>query len=222
MYIEKLGERDASKKTIYLDVDDVVMKTSEQLIQMIMNTYPEVGKISRGQVVQYNYRNFHPSIDVALMVETNEFLDKVEMNEDVIHVIEVLFSRFNWAFVTKGTERNIVYKYAIMSTNPFLLKHWDEFSFFGMDNSESKSQIDMSDGVLVDDVYENMVETNAQVKVLFRHPDTYGESDYNGCRVIDGSLDNLYVCETPDQIQQILEFVGEVGLTDEELFGYEG
>lgn len=219
MYIEKEGCYDQNKKIVYVDIDDVLFKSSERVIEILKETYPdELKDIERKDFLRWGYENLKPNLNIELIFESNAFLDKIEFDEKVLAVIEEEFNNFNWVFVTKGTERNLIYKYAMIFTVPVFLKNMDKIGFYGMFNSESKGQIDMSNGIQIDDFYWNLVETNADVKILYRHPDTNGDTDYNGVKVVDGRLDNLYICEFGEEFKQILDFVCLYGLSDEDLF----
>ena len=79
-------------------------------------------------------------------------------------------------------------------------KQWD---YICVGDDENKNIVDMSNGILVDDKLENLVVTNARIKILLKNGI---DTDYNTLRGKNTVVDNLYIANDLEEVKQLLEF----------------
>ena len=72
--------------------------------------------------------------------------------------------------MTKGGYKNLKMKQDFLYCNGL-----EDIEFVGLDLNESKSIIDMSNGLFIDDATSNLNDVNAKVKVQFRRYDNDAE-----------------------------------------------
>ena len=67
----------------------------------------------------------------------------------------------------------------------------------------------MENGIQIDDNYDNLIKTNARIKILLKNNLT---TDYNTDYGKYGNIDNLYIVDTLEEVGQILKFNLEFNL----------
>lgn len=147
-------------KKLYLDVDGVLLHSCQAVCEMINE---DMGTHYTGnQVISWNFKEICPDF-------TNEDIEKIFADER-------FFKYVNWikgakefikrheqdiTIITKGTWENICKKM------DFFAKNKINVEFIGIPLSRSKSEIDMSDGIFIDDCTTNLNESNAKYKIQF-------------------------------------------------------
>lgn len=136
---------------------------------------------------------------------SDQFWNVVLMRREFLNMVKsgFLTKHYENVFVTKGTERNLYKKREFLEEA--LGEYWEEFEYIALDMDDKKSSVDMTDGIQIDDVYENLEHTNAHVKILVQNGIA---TPYNGGIYIDHTMpnDNLYKVDYLDQVREILEF----------------
>ena len=79
-------------------------------------------------------------------------------------------------------------------------KQWD---YICIGDNEDKNVVDMTDGIFIDDKLENLIVTNARIKILLKN---LIDTDYNTPRGKNAVIDNLYVANDLEEVKQLLEF----------------
>ena len=67
----------------------------------------------------------------------------------------------------------------------------------------------MENGIQIDDNYDNLIKTNARIKILLKNNLI---TDYNTDYGKYGNIDNLYIVDTLEEVGQILKFNLEFNL----------
>lgn len=142
------------------------------------------------------------------LYDSDDFFKGVKFNEELIKALEEneeeLFNYFNWAFVTKGSEENHIKKASLIYSHPFFYKHKKEIEYYGLEMKENKSSIFMINGIQVDDIVENLEETDAFLKILFKNNK---ENEFNRINKTRLNLLNLYIVNNTKQLIDLLRFV---------------
>lgn len=137
------------------------------------------------------------------MYESKEFWNSVQVKPEFIELIKSgIFDSYNHIMITKGSNKNHGYKFATLCIKLQEL-NWRNWSYHSVLENQDKSIVNMKDGIQIDDNYDNLVKTNARVKILLRNSLT---TDYNTDYGKYGNIDNLYIVETLEEVRQILEF----------------
>lgn len=188
------------KLSIYLDCDDTILDSSVAVIDIINKRFNKNKTIE--DLHDWNYRSIEKTIaadDVYRIYESDEFWNIVKIKSEFLNFYQMHKSQFNWVIVSKGTKKNLVKKKA------YLEKIFDNFQFIGVelfnpDRQISKSSFDMSGGIQIDDVSNELEDTNAKIKILL----TNNRNFY--WNKIEPNVENLYVVKNWEEIFQILEF----------------
>lgn len=210
MRILSNGKVDVDKQTIYLDVDDVVLNSRSTAVKIFRERYGGGGE-ERREERSWTFKTTRRGIsqdEIIQVFDSEEFWSRVHYKDDfMIPFMEeiVIPWRYNVTLVTKGDEDNIKRKWDMLSGR----FDFDRVGFLALDNDESKSRVHMWEGIQIDDNYENLRDTDARVKILFREVD---DSDYNGFWRVRDNLPRLYVCSMADEIMDVLRFNCEVRL----------
>ena len=206
MRILSNGKVDVDKQTIYLDVDDVVLNSRSTAVKIFREQYGGGGE-ERSWTFKTTRRGISQN-EIIRVFDSEEFWSRVHYKDEFMipFMEEILIPwRYNVILVTKGDEGNIKHKWDMLSGR----FDFDRVGFLALDNDESKSRVHMWEGIQIDDNYENLRDTDARVKILFREVD---DSDYNGFWRVRDNLPRLYVCSMADEIMDVLRFNLEVRL----------
>ncbi len=202
-----------SKLAIYWDVDDVVLNTSETVIQLINDNYnrPNSKPMKEFEDLKdWKMKSINRDIESGYIwevLESNEFWDRVNFNEKFIKFISSpIAQNFRHYFLTVGTLPNLQKKHnqlcEILHNTLDLEK---DYNFIGLPPHTDKHIIDMEGGIQIDDNLKNLVYTNAEIKILLKNN---LETDYNiYSKFRKDSIRNLYETNTLEETFQILEFI---------------
>lgn len=180
--------------TIYLDFDNTIVESNKRVIEILNERYG--GSKNEEDLTDYGFNSIHKiSEEEKLSIfESDDFFTNLQFKPHIIDVITKNYNNFNWVITTKGTQTNLDKKFA------WLDEHWPfNMSKIGITNDNlSKSQIDMSDGIQIDDV-SAALDTKAAIKILYK--------DYNNfCWQQISPGDDILVVNSWEEIDKILEF----------------
>lgn len=212
MKIYNQGINDFNKKTIYLDIDDVVLESAETVIDILNEQRILNGQAEKeyNELKDWTYKSILRDITCKDLVEifnSNYFWENVKVNKNLLLALEnnneELFNKFNWIFTTKGNLENQEKKFKYIFNVPFFKKHKKEIGYYGIDMNEDKSIIHMFNGIQVDDNYNNLKASDAEVKILLTND---RETDYNSVYHIRDNLQNLYIAFNMQEVIDAINF----------------
>lgn len=188
------------KITLFLDIDDTVLQSSEAVVQ-IMNEKYGLNKTVK-DVTDWGYRSIYSGANfdnVNEIFASERFWDIVRIDPDFERFYRKHKRHFNFVFVSKGVTLNLKRK------ETFLKKHFSKSTFLPCvlskeANCYDKSHVNMINGIQIDDRFDALETTNANCKILYKRGI---DRQWNKQTAI---LDNLYIANTWKEIIQILEF----------------
>ena len=145
---------------IYLDVDGVLIHSCQAICD-ILNEDKGTNFIG-DQVLSWNFKEICPDLtdaDIESLFADARFFKYVKWIKGAKEFIKR--HENNITIVTKGTKQNILKKYDLFNL------HNLNVVIKGLPLDKSKSEIDMSNGIFIDDCTKNLVESNAKYKVQF-------------------------------------------------------
>lgn len=193
-------------QTIFWDVDDVVLDSSEIVVDIINKKYRIPQGLNRktvSDIKDWGLKSIYNKITQAEILDiygSDEFWDNVQIKKGFIDAIsdEDIKNKYKHVFVTKGTTDALATKLEFLKSNLDL-----DFCFYGIDNQESiKSEIDMAGGIQIDDNINYLKDTNSSIKILLKN---CIETEYNNS-INRIEVDNLYEVNYFKQIIDILKF----------------
>ena len=153
--------KDNNINKIYLDVDGVLIHSCQTICDIYNedNNTHFLGK----HILSWNFKEICPNLtdtDIEFLFADDRFFKYVQWIDGAREFINR--HKDNITIVTKGTYRNILRK--ILFFDYYNVKVND---IKGLPLDKSKSEIDMSNGIFIDDCTKNLVESNAKYKVQF-------------------------------------------------------
>lgn len=216
-----------NKKTIFWDIDDVVLESSKTIIDMINKLYRRDHGLKDAKfkdLKDWGYKSIYRELnekDVVNLFESDEFINNVKINPDFKMILDSgVLGNFNNCFVTYGTNKSLKDKAELLEKE--LGDKIKDFLYIGLTcgadgadgkchPKERKEYIDMSNGIQIDDNFNFMKNTNAGIKVLV----TNGiNTDYNYDEMIanaDNGEGNVYKAYDLKEVWSLLDFFGNYG-----------
>ena len=220
-----------SKRTVYLDVDDVVLWSAGTIVGMLNERYG-LNK-TRDDIKDWGFKSIKRDItteEVLGMFNEDEFWERNKSNQKLIEALEKdeddengLYRSYNWRLVTKGDRVNLEKKFEKLFQIPFFSRHKNEIGYYRIEMHESKNSIRMLGRIQIDDYYFNLRDTDASLKILLKND---LDANYNSYYTYKDGIQNLYVCDNLEQVVDILmfakddeinEFISELENMDEDV-----
>ena len=156
------------KKKLFIDVDNTLLDSIKAIVDLYnedFSAYPKYKFVHPYQIDSYDFKEL-PLINKQYIDHyfcQPRFFEKVEFMDNAEEVIEKLKTKYDITFVSMGNYANLKLK------ERWIEEHIHDTHFIGVsfEVSKDKSVVDMSDGILIDDSYEMLVSSNADVKICF-------------------------------------------------------
>lgn len=204
-----MKESKQGKQTIYLDVDDVVFNSSEVVLDILNKKYDLHKTMNDIKDWCYTsiYKKMTPKV-VEEIYESEEFWSKVKIRGDFLENIvynKEIQKNYIFAFVTQGNEKNLKKKIIHFIEHSDFKDIFKESNFYGVGLDETKDDVDMSNGVQIDDNFKNLRNTNSKLKILLKNNiDTkYNNYDYKDEIT---NREDLYIIDNFEELRDILLF----------------
>lgn len=147
-------------ENIYLDVDGVLIHSCQAVCDIFNEDRGT--NFTGDQVISWNFKEICPDLtdaDIELLFADEKFFKYVEWIDGAKEFINR--HENDIIIVTKGTKQNIYKK------QKFFKKHNINVKIKGLPLNKSKNEIDMSNGLFIDDCTDNLIESNAKYKIQF-------------------------------------------------------
>ena len=151
---------------IYLDFDETITNSIRAVLSVLNPKYNTT--YSPEEVKLLDFGDVFPNVktdEIESCFESDIFWKNLTFKENAQEVIEKLLNRnYELTIVTKGTFNNLIKKVC------WINKYFDNrINIVTLKPNESKGNIDMSDGILIDDNQFYLKESNAKYKILFEN-----------------------------------------------------
>lgn len=164
-------------KYIYVDMDGVLIHSCQAICDMINEM--QGTNFTGDEVLSWNFHEICPTLtdeDVEKLFADPIFFQCVQWINGAFDFIKRYKNRV--IIITKGTKENIDLK------REFLKEYYLDPMFCSLNLNESKGDIDMSDSLFIDDCVNNLNESNAKYKIMFKEYNDNRErewqKDWNG------------------------------------------
>lgn len=208
-----------NKIKIIWDVDDVIIKTSEYIINKLSERYNIVPTASIYDLKDWGYKSIIKKIpnkadrerllkdkkEIWEMFNSDEFWERVQLREGFLEIWNdaIIKDNYEFIFASKGEEENLQKKEKFLKEKLGV----EELTFIGMDlctekgqrENHDKSFLDVSNGIQIDDRY-SCLNTNASLKILLKN---YIDTTYN---THIEERDDLYEINTLNEFKELLIF----------------
>lgn len=180
--------------TVYVDFDNTIVESNQQVISILNRRYSLYK--TEDDLIDYGFISIAPITEEEKLsiFESDEFFFDLRFKSDFLKVLNKYNGTLKFVITTKGTDENLKKKQEWVKKNlPY------DIGFIGIkNNSLSKKQVDMSNGVQIDDC-TMALDTNAQIKILYKDGHNFDwQTNYDNT--------NILVVNTWNQIDDILSF----------------
>lgn len=178
-----------SKPTLFIDMDNVLFDTVDAIKYMYdedFRLYSDYHEVFLNQLTSYDFSelNLLTKKQLTQYFNSGRFFDVVNCIDGAELSLCTLngFNKIPIVFVSIGTPENL--KGKKLWINQYNENYQTDIKFIGISDKD-KSQVDMSGGILIDDLIQNLESSNADMKICFGD---YGwNKDWDGIRVTNWS-----------------------------------
>lgn len=156
------------KLDLYLDVDDVILESTSAIID-ILNIRHNINPPKTIKNYKWDLRSIWADItvdEILDMYSSQEFFDKVNVNQTFLENYEWIRDNFNVNIVTKGRQTNLCKKIQYLKDMGVKYDNFIGIEFDEENPDFSKACVDMTGGIQIDDKYECLADSNASIKIL--------------------------------------------------------
>lgn len=195
------------KQKIVLDFDDTLVKSSEQIIQMLNQKY-NLNKTIK-DLKDWGYSSIYPQItsqEVTELYADKEFFKNVNWNNGTKQFLSKFKKDYNFIICSKGNKQNLYFKHL------FLIAQFEEMNitdweFIGLETNDdtdcnlNKSIVDFSDCLFaVDDNVNALLSINVPKKILIKN---YAEYYWNKTPI---NREDTYVIDDFNDLIEMCDF----------------
>lgn len=153
------------KKILYFDVDNTICNSTKRFVEIYNEIYNEQADWT--QCYQWDYLDICPKLKEPELIFAREdfYNDKLNFKDKYIYTVIKLLYLLDYEihFVTIGSEDNLKYK------TDWLIQ---KFPYVPIENYHllhkldmGKEEVDMKDGIIIDDNFINLSSSNASLKI---------------------------------------------------------
>ena len=226
MEIVKNIDIDINKRTIFLDVDDILLDSSAAVVTILNQRYGLNKTLD--DLFDWGYKSIYRNLtkeQVNEIYESEEFWSSVKPNEILMKVLEDseedeqgIWQQYNWILLTKGSKESLQKKLDYLNKISFFKRNKSKWRYFGLGHEEKKEDVHMLGRIQIDDNYSFLNKTDADLKILVKNGK---ETRFNRPKVETENLENLYIVDNISQVFEILEFIIKLDTEDIGLDGFD-
>lgn len=206
------------KHFLFLDVDDVILKSCEAVVEILNKRY-NINPLKKAEEVKdWSFKSIVSTLkegEIDEIFVSEEFWNIVKFNPFFYKLIinSKIYKNFVIVFVTHGDIDNLTIKkqclfgfvQSIISSQ-IMPNDYCDMNFIYLGTDKPKELIDMSQGIQVDDNVKNFTG-NAILKILLKN---YRNTNYNQAKFLKSEIKkDLYEMETLEEAIEVLSFYGE-------------
>ena len=187
-----------NKIKLFLDFDETITLSTKQFVK-IANKKFNLNKDWK-KLKSWNFTDLYPMItteDINKIFCSEDFFVDLELHNNALNTILDIKDNIELHIATIGLKENLNKKEKWLNNNLNGIK----FIFDGiLDNNKcDKSSIDMSNSIFIDDRIDNLISSNAKLKILYKNYRDYKwqKIDYK---------EEVYVVNSWEEIYKILYF----------------
>lgn len=156
-----------SKQILYIDFDLTIVNSIKQIVSLYdkdFHLYENYKKVHWTEIETYDFQELE-LINKNIVLDyfdDHRFFENLEFMDNAEDILLKLNSQYQIYVCSLGRQMNLHYK------RRWLDKHLRYTEFIGVNyNNDNKKSIDMSDGIIIDDMANNLLTSNAKDKICF-------------------------------------------------------
>lgn len=186
-----------NKIPVYLDFDNTQVNSTKRLVYFL-NKHYNTNKNYR-EIRKFDCSDLFPTVTQKLILDIfdrKEFFYDLDFFPNCKEILSNHKEDFNYQITTICTEKSAIHK------KMYLDKEFPCKYIFKdiIKNGTGKQNIDMSDGIIIDDHIDNIRSSNAKYKILYK-----GELDteWNQFKISD----NCFITRNWNEVDEILQYI---------------
>ena len=192
------------KLKLFVDFDNTIANTSKAVVEILNKRYGTNSDYRK--LYKYDFQDLFPGLskkELCAIFNSKELFDTIEFVDGCKDTLSSLQEYFDIHVVTVITQKeNLSYK------QEWLSSHFGNklkiTGVFDCHSDTEKRQIDMKNGIMIDDRIQVLKNVNAKVKILFRNG-----TDVEWNQVSPNDM--VYVVDYWTEINDILNFYKKIG-----------
>ena len=170
------------KHRLFIDFDGCIVNTIKTICDLYnedFKYYKKFHPVKWWEVNTWDFRECNCAAPEYINTYFNQqrFFDRVEYMDWAKNILDKLSERYDITIVSSGYSPNLKAKEIWINNNlPYC-----EFIGVNLKKYKDKSHVDMSNGIFIDDSMNNLVTSNAKIKVCFGEIYPWNEN-WNGIR----------------------------------------
>lgn len=155
-------------KKIYVDLDGTTFNTIKRIVELYdldFNNYPNYKQVHWTEINSWEFTELKCTNREYIneYFDDERFFNNLDFMDNADVILNSLSKTYEIIFISMGTDKNLLLK------EKWIKKYFPFAKFIGCNFSEykDKAHINMSDGILIDDSYNNLLTSNAKVKICF-------------------------------------------------------
>ena len=159
---------------IYIDFDDTITMSIENIVRIINKRYKK--NINHKDISKWDFSDVCPDISIEEIVDIfgeEEFFNTLHLKPNVLPVLRK-YSKYNNIIIVSKVSLEAM-KRKSRWVRMHLVDIGIPIQFRGVSLRRSKSDVDMSDGIMIDDNTSFLRETNAKYKIFYKNNRKFDE-----------------------------------------------
>ena len=173
------------KQKLFLDFDGVIVDSVKAYCDLYNEEFKVYKNFNKANYKKVNKWNFSDQCPLAVsyienMFSSYKFFDLLKlMDNNTIQIIKELQNKYKVIVCSIGTPENISYKASWIKD----ILNIDDMILIAKNNAAiGKSIIDMSESIIIDDHEDNLITSNANMKICFGETKSWNKN-WKGIRV---------------------------------------
>lgn len=179
---------------IYIDFDDTITMSIENIVRIVNKRYNK--NVKPIDIAKWDFSDVYPDIPHKNIIDIfgeEEFFNTLHLKPNVLPVLRK-YSKYNDIIIVSKVSLEALKRKSLW-VRTHLVGIGIPIQFRGVSLRRSKGDIDMSDGIMIDDNTSFLRETNAKYKIFYKNNRKFDESqELDGVDYIVSSwteLDNV-------------------------------
>lgn len=159
---------------IYIDFDDTITMSIENIVRIVNKRYKK--NINHKDISKWDFSDVCPDISLKEIVNIfgeEEFFNTLHLKPNVLPVLRK-YSKYNNIIIVSKVSLEAM-KRKSNWVRIHLIDIGIPIQFRGVSLRRSKGDIDMSDGIMIDDNTNFLRETNAKYKIFYKNNRKFDE-----------------------------------------------
>lgn len=183
---------------LFIDFDNTIANSSEVIVDMLNEHFDKNENFEK--LRKYDFSDLFPECsywDIEKFFNSDEMFERLKIFPNMIETVDTFKDFFDEiSIVTIGTKDNLENKKRFLKENNL------ELTFYGIENNgrSDKSNVDMHNGVFIDDHIGCLHSSNAKIKILMKNVEN---GEWNKVQ----PNDDIYVVSNWYEVYSIFDFI---------------